>query len=381
LLGSQMRAVMHMAAENPKVETTFLHLACTGAEIKAGLLGAYSGAPETNGIKRKLQRPRAPRRPGGKRGPLNVDNVALVTMSQVNELVRLLCRRPDVAGYQRKFRRYLSGRVKRRFERKRDTLDYKRPYFDRLRCRGGFNRKLDAVLVGIGGNDVGFSSVIADALVDAKLLSRATGLSLSPKKAAEGLPRLEQELRDLNRVLRDRLSLKQADGDGSPIIISQYPDPLHDQRGRPCATRDGLAALDVFKSTGRPRVTRSESVAIRDIFLKPLNALLQKSARENDWMLAKPLADGKTRGWCAGNIKLSATGRFNPYGNHRRWTRTPNDARVIIDYRPARGEEDRWQKESDLLSGVGAFHPTGRGAAAMAEGYREQLEKLGLYKR
>ncbi len=111
LYSYQMRAALALAVEHPQIAVTFLPLACTGATIEAGILGPMR-ARELDCGERKC---------------------ALNVPAQLTQLTNLLAR-----------------------ARQRDP-----------------NRSLDLIFLTVGANDIGFSNLVADVIIDEPFSARA----------------------------------------------------------------------------------------------------------------------------------------------------------------------------------------------------------------
>ncbi|MBV7380336.1 hypothetical protein [Maritimibacter dapengensis] len=277
----QSLAALEVASKDPHRFVTFLHYACSGAEVFDGLL-----APQNSGF------PDAP----------------FVPLSQVNAAVRELCRtgverRSDLPRGQyaditatelggidiTAFERRPYPAAENRFPTelvKNDALDrYMRqfrgengtdePSVGMMSCPEGSLRKPDLLMLSIGGNDIGFADLVKYALLpgeyDSSLIAFFTLPSVCPPaeyRADPGLfPTVAQHClrHDMNdrphaadliygrnggggigerltllyNVLQYRLELSPED-----IVQTQYPDPL-----RVVPTReDACGPIDVDRA-------------------------------------------------------------------------------------------------------------------------------------
>ena len=370
-LSSQARAVIHYAATHPKTETSMLHVACSGAEVLSGLLGPYSGASETNWMKLDLER----------RGLF-----WRTTLSQYNQLVLALCRDPQTADYIRQFNRYVRTReVKRTFENPGDYLpmqtDLNDPFAATIECRGGFKKPIDALLIGISGNDHFFFDAVKDSLVEFPFKSLAG--AVSPQEAGD---RARARSAALFRKI-DRGNTSQLKVPRDRVIVAAYPLGVRDSDGSFCRSREGLGSFNIIAAlTGgrfggiitRPRVTRRESRELHDDFGVPLNMEIAKAVDRHDgWRLADEhvaLFDG--HGWCAGDATITRDSSYNPYLITRRWIRTADDGFASQNRLPNDLEKRNPRVFNEMLKTYGLMHPNGLGAAVMADSYYKRLVEI-----
>ncbi len=153
LYSHQLRAALHLAIADPKQQqsVTFIGLACTGATI-LDLFNAYPGRNEATvaGDPAHATRPQA--------------------MSALSTLSHALCtpgkaELDEAKNYNADNRLELGGR---------EIKLFKCAAADRL-------RNIDLLLLSIGGNDVGFSGLIANASLDDAYLGMAKLFGESPK--------------------------------------------------------------------------------------------------------------------------------------------------------------------------------------------------------
>jgi lysophospholipase L1-like esterase len=349
LYSYQTRTALALAVQNPHIAVTYLPLACTGATIADGLFGAQ----------------RARECPPSKsaspcQGTVN---------AQLDELRGALTaakrRQPD--------------------------------------------RKLDLVLLSIGANDINFSGLVADVIVDTPTergLFRRTGVmgSVDDSRAA-----LARELPQSFGKLRE--ALKPLVGDMSHVVYVSYANPTLASGGAPCP--GGRAGFDIHPSfNAEPQRLANVSGYVQNEFLPQLKAL---ALCQSGVLCRNPRADRMTfvdahqaafadHGFCARAESdpefdrecFSASGEsFNPdivtaasqpmlcgrsAGEYRaylpraRWIRDANDSYfAAMTYpqglpsssQPADIHDATW----GILSAVygGAVHPSAEGHAAMAD--------------
>jgi hypothetical protein len=271
------------------------------------------------------------------------------------------------------------------------------------------DRKLDLVLLSIGANDVFFSGLVADVIVDTpteRALFRRTGLiaTVDDSRAAlaSDLPQGFGKLRE---------ALKPLVGDLSHVIYTSYGNPALSAGGAPCP--GGRAGFDIHPSFNADRQRLAEvSNFVQQEFLPQLKAL---ASCQSGVLCRDPNGDRMTfvdahqaafadHGFCARgandpefdrecfspegksfdpDIVSSASqpmlcgrsaGEYRAYMPRARWIRDANDSYfAAMTYpqglptamQPADIHDATW----GVLSAVygGALHPSAEGHAAMAD--------------
>jgi hypothetical protein len=348
LYSYQTRTALALAVQYPHIAVTYLPLACTGATILDGLLG-YQRAREC---------------PPSKSG-----TCAVTVNAQVSELQDALAaakrRQPD--------------------------------------------RKLDLVLLSIGANDINFSGLVADVIVDTRTeraLFRRTGVIGSIDESHSALTR---ELPQSFGRLRD--ALKPLVGDLSHVVYVSYANPALKEGGTPCP--GGRAGFDIHPSFNADAERLSAvSAYVQSEFLPQLKAL---ALCESGVLCRDPRADRMTfvdahqgifadHGFCAraasdpefdrecfspkgesfdSDIVTAANqpmlcGRgaseYRAYLPRARWIRDANDSYFAAMTYPqglpsSMQASDIHDATWGVLSAVygGAVHPSSEGHAAMAD--------------
>jgi hypothetical protein len=275
----------------------------------------------------------------------------------------------------------------------------------------------DLLFLTVGGNDVGFSALVADLVVTAeperKILS---SFRESVKQARDKFPKLVTDFATLRTKLKPIMG-----GDLSKIVYVPYGNPLMKAPDVPCdATLRGFDGHPALSLPGPAAKTLSDFVE------GDLTPLLQKLAQcAPDGKCADPAKDRmqfaaahqpafKEHGVCAvagagepikepdfdadcfrdgGTFKRDiahpfahcdrAPAEWRPYAARKRWTRTPNDsfltAMTYADSLPAafkaNGINDAIWGFSSVVYG-GAAHPTAEGHAAMADAALIEARKI-----
>jgi hypothetical protein len=348
LYSYQLRAALALAVENPHVAVTFLPLACTGATIEAGVLGT--------------QRARELNCTTDKSCPSTVP-------AQVTQL-----------------QQYLT------------TARRTRP-----------NRALDLVLLTVGANDINFSGLVGNVMIETTAERVLFGRSViaSVESAESALKsNLPGDFAKLRAALKPMVG-----GDLSRVVFVSYGHPALRADGGPCA--GGQAGFDVhpsFKLDGGRLRSVADFVGGR--FLPQLKAIVQCTGGT---VCGNPAADRMTfvdahqaafagHGLCArsdqdpefdqacfaadgtsfaaspveGATEPMTCGRpvadFRAYAPRARWIRTANDSYfVAMTYpeglpstlQPTDIHDATWGVVSAVYGG--AVHPTAEGHAAMAD--------------
>jgi len=347
LYSYQTRTALALAVRYPHIAVTYLPLACTGATIADGLLGTQRARECPNAKSATCQ------------GTVN---------AQVGEL------RDAVTAAKRR-----------------------QP-----------DRQLDLVLLSIGANDINFSGLVADTIIDApteRELFRRIGLigSVDDSRSAltRDLPRGFAKLRDALRPLV---------GDLSRVVYVSYANPTL-ASGAPCP--GGRAGFDIHPSfSAAPQRLANVSGFVQSEFLPELKAL---ALCQSGVLCRDPSTDRMTfvdghqaqfanHGFCAraesdpefdrtcfsdkgdsfdpdivnaANQPLvcgRSASEYRAYLPRARWIRDANDSYFAAmtypqglpsSMQPADIHDATW----GILSAVygGAIHPTAEGHAAMAD--------------
>jgi len=362
LYSYQMRTALALAVENPRLAVTFLPLGCTGATINAGFLNN--------------QRARECPSPGTRAA------CSGTARAQIAELTELLT-------------------TARRYQA---------------------DRNLDLVLLTIGANDILFSGLIANVMIEPgterSLLSRG-GIIASVEDAQNVLDReLPGNFAKLRAALKPLVG-----GNLSRVVYVTYGNPALAGPAKPCpGGRDGFDVHPAFAVDGERLRQTVEFVAKR--FLPGVRAL---ATCDDGRSCRNPSTDRMTfvdahqaafvsHGACAraaddpafdrecfsgkgetfessltkGAMEPMACGypasEFRPYASRARWIRTANDSYfTAMTYpeglpavlQPSDLHDATWGIFAAVYGG--AIHPTAEGHAAMADAALPAVrEALGL---
>ncbi len=349
----QLRAALQLALEDPQRAVTFAGFACSGAEITHGLFLTYKGNEW-------------------------VDNPP--TLSQISAVAEAQCE-----------------------DRAAHSMDYPEAYHMRgkvevlkgglilSRCAPEHARAIDLVLLSVGGNDIGFSRLVANAVLSDRTMLRRIGgwfgHVFNPRDVEAPLTELAYRYKALDRALHNVLHVPWDESDR--IILTAYPGMALLEDGKSVCP-DGRLGMDVLPHF---RLSAKRALAGERIG-DDLYAVMRRMAGERGWRLVdehRRMFLG--RGICAkGNFYEAAEdlrlprkiagywqpynpANYEPYAPRARWFRTPNDAFLTGNFHVKRGlmrrvlRTDRLRWTQLLLASTysGAFHPTAEGHAAIAD--------------
>ncbi|MFO1120668.1 MAG: hypothetical protein U1E38_11470 [Rhodospirillales bacterium] len=348
LYSYQTRTALQLAVQYPHIAVTYLPLACTGATIDYGLFGSqrFRECPPSKSN-------------ATCQGTVN---------SQIAEL-----------------REALNAAKRRQPE-----------------------RRLDLVLLSIGANDIYFSGLVADVIVDyptERVLFRRSGVMATTDDARSVLTRdLPQGFAKVREALRPLV------GDLSRVVYTSYANPTLAAGGVPCP--GGRAGFEIHPSfNAEPKRLANVSAFVDNEFLPQLKAM---ALCEGGILCRNPQADRMTfvdahqaafvgHGFCmraqtdpefdrdcfASNGESFNTdlvtaasqpmvcgrspGEYRAYLPRARWVRDANDSyfaamtypQGLTSMQPSDIHDATW----GVLSAVygGAVHPSAEGHAAMAD--------------
>jgi hypothetical protein len=349
LYGYQLRAALGLAIENPHVAVTFLPLACTGATIDVGLFGSQRARELTCGSAAQDACPTS--MPG-----------------QIGALRALL-------------------------ERAHRTQA---------------DRKLDLIFLTIGANDVYFSGLVADVIIESgyeRTLARRGGVIATVEEAQGMLDRtLPANFAKLRAALKPLVG-----GQLDKVVFTSYGNPAMAPEGGVCpggqggfdvhpafwANADRLRRVALFVQnrflpgikaiatcTGGVLCGANEAMSFADAHQAAFaqHGFCARADTDPDFDRQCFSVDGKS---FADNSVDGATdpmacdmeaSDFRAYASRARWIRTANDSYfaamtfpegVSSTIQPSDLHDATW----GILSAVygGAIHPTAEGYAAMAD--------------
>lgn len=355
LYSHQLRAALQLSVEDPHRAVTFVGVACSGAETVFGVFLRYKGHEWV---------PNPPE------------------YSQISAVAEAQCAGREAPDYELPEAYHINGRI----PDLKGGLVLKK-------CDAERARKIDLLFLSIGGNDMGFSKLVANAVIsDSSMLRRLGGWFghvYGFAEAGQQLDQLEDRLKAVNRAAHFLLHVPWPESDR--VILTGYP-PMALLNDGNSVCPDGQAGMNVL-----PDFYFSEAKAREGgIAGERLHAVMQDSAKQHRWTLVESHRRAfRGRGICVGHtdapwtmademrLPRKVSGRWEPYNpsdwqpyaSRQRWFRTPNDAFMTGNFHVSQSLLQKVMKSQGfswvqlLLASVysGAFHPTAEGQAAIAD--------------
>ena len=364
LYSHQLRAALQIAIEDPHRAVTFVGFACSGAETTFGLFLDYKGNEWVP-------------------FPPDLPQISAVAVAQ--------CGGKEARNYDLPEAYHING-----------TIPELKGGLVLKKCDAKDARKIDLLFLSIGGNDVGFARLVANAvLADQSILRKLGGWFGHVHGSAQAnaqLDLLDERLKSVNRAVHYLLHIPWPEFDR--VVLTAYPPmALLDDGKSVCP--DGQAGMTVLSEFSLSEAKARDGVAAAE----RLNGIMKDSARLHSWTFAeRHRTTFSGRGLCAGysdapwtmedelRVPRKVDGKWEPY-NPSQWRayaprqrlfRTPNDAYLTANFHV---EEDYMQKVLKkqgygwvqlLLASVysGAFHPSAEGQAAIADAVVEQARAV-----
>lgn len=355
LYSHQLRAALQLSVEDPHRAVTFVGVACSGAETVFGVFLRYKGHEWV---------PNPPE------------------YSQISAVAEAQCAGSVAPNYELPEAYHIKGRI----PDLKGGLVLKK-------CDADKARKIDLLFLSIGGNDIGFARLVANAVLsDSSMLRRLGGWFGQVYGFAEAglqLDQLEDRLKAVNRAAHFLLHVPWPESDR--VLLTGYP-PMALLEDGSSICPDGQAGMNVL-----PDFFFSEAKAREgNIAAERLHAVMQDSAKQHRWTLVQShRAAFRGRGICVGHTDAPWTmademrlprkvdgvwqpynpSEWQPYASRQRWFRTPNDAFMTGNFHVSQSLLQKVMKAQGfswvqlLLASVysGAFHPTAEGQAAIAD--------------
>jgi hypothetical protein len=355
LYSQQMRAALQLAVENPHRAVTFVGVACSGAEVTAGLFLRYKGNEWVP-------------------NPPDLSQISAVAQAQCGKHDAPMQDLPEAYHINGKIPVLQGGLVLRK-------------------CAPEQSRKIDLVFLSIGGNDIGFARLLANAVLADKSLLRKLGGWLGEvygmSEAMVGLKNLDARYKAMNRAIHNILHVPWDESDR--VILTAYPGlALLGDGSEVCP--DGRAGMEVLPDFKLSAEKVREGTWIAD----KLQHVMMDNAEKNGWTFVDShRAKFIGRGICAGftdnafsvaddlRLPRKIDGVWQPYNPadyrayvpRQRWFRTPNDAYMTGNFHVAvsllqkvlKLEAFSWFQVLLAATYSGAFHPTAEGHAAIAD--------------
>lgn len=380
MLSQHVLAGLRLANFNDKESVTLLPLACSGAEVLDGIL-----LPQKNP-------------PGGG---------TYVSDSQINLAVKSLCRTGELTVETQTFYRGYTG-----------SGDMKKVQGKIYKCQGEL-RAPDAILLSIGGNDVGFAPSIAWATIPSDgrhffgtravnitnkvidpICPKETGQKICKKNKPVGIDRIKYWLPKYYEYLSQQLSSVGLSKSQSNIYLTAYPNPIYIEDGQTLCGKERSADLVEQARSRIPlvmrpavwemQITQSEIGDIKKGLIDPLYQEMKSAAQNHNWnFIEGHLERIKSHGICADYARKEyytdkhgkrhaiplyphiRKGTWYPAGPWEEWAYDPNRTRWF------RNTNDSVLFQNDESESVmnGAFHPDYRAHAVMADQIYDSVSK------
>ena len=262
-------------------------------------------------------------------------------------------------------------------------------------------------MLSVGGNDIGFSRLVANAVLSNESTLRQLGGWFGEvhgqADADAQLSKLDAKYKSLNRAIHSLLYVPWAESDR--ILLVSYPGlALAGDGSETC--KDGRAGMEIVPDFQLREQKLREGAWIAD----KLHREMRGSAELYGWTFVETHRRAFIdRGICSGasddganihddlRIPRKVDGVWKPYNpadyrayaSRQRWFRTPNDAFMTGNFHVAQSVLQKVLKLDALASFQlllaatysGAFHPTGEGHAAIADSVADKarvvLQKYG----
>jgi hypothetical protein len=355
LYSHQLRAALQLGIEDPHRSVTYVGVACSGSEVTYGLFLRYTGNEWV---------PNPP------------------DMSQISAVASAQCDTHDAPLQDLPEAYHIDG-----------TIPELKGGLVLRKCDPLNARKIDLLFLSIGGNDVGFARLLANAVLADQSLLRKLGGWIGQvhglDEASAQLDALILRYKSLNRAIHYILHIPWEESDR--VLLTAYPGiALLGDGSEVCP--DGRGGMEVLSDFKMSEAKAKVGTWIAD----RLNHAMQDAAAEYHWTFVEGhRREFIGRGICAGTTydgadiaddlrlpRKTANGwrPYNPgdyraYASRQRWFRTPNDAFMTGNFHVAASLLQKVLK-LDALSWFqlvlaatysGAFHPTAEGQAAIAD--------------
>ncbi len=408
LYSHQLRVALQIAIENPQQAVTFISFACSGAEVTQGIL-----APKPI---RECQ-PGEDKRYSWRE---NEDIFIGQLPGQLTALSRDICR-SDIKTS--KIRSAIISRLKVGAGNTTSKDKFLWKHAQKLinssiaHCPKSKKRKADLVLLSIGGNDMGFSPVVAHAILHDKAPFRNFGRDTvhDAAVAEKRITYINARYSALASALKSYVGVKgNAYGGQNNVVITAYPPIAYDEQGTLCSKSKSFDVFPPFK-VSEQRLKEAEHASDK------LFTQMGQLAKKYGWKLVSSHRSlFRKHGLCAENDAASVRTKYIrvpryqeakgwrpyspvdylPYKSRQRWIRTPADSFLTAHYHSERGllAQDRCSKRAknllETLEGFngkvnywkplqlffasiygGAFHPNAEGQAVMADAVMKDLRK------
>jgi hypothetical protein len=355
LYSQQLRAALQLGVESPHRAVTFVGFACSGAETIFGAFLRYKGNEWVP-------------------NPPDLSQVSAVADAQCGTLDAPLVDLPEAYHINGRLPELKGGLVLKK-------------------CPADKARKIDLLFLSLGGNDIGFSRLVANAVLadqsSLRTLGGWFGQVQSIKDAQAGLDALSDRYKSLNRAFHALLHIPWPESDR--IILTAYPPLVLLEDGKSVCP-DGNSGMTVLSDYRFSQVKAGEAT----VAAERLQSIMRDSARAHGWSFADAhRTEFRGRGICAGwsqdalntadDLRLPRLidGKWVPYNPsewrayapRQRWFRTPNDGFLTGHFHVPqslmqtvmKNQGFEWMQLLLASTYSGSFHPTAEGHAAIAD--------------
>ncbi len=355
LYSHQLRAALQLGVEDPHRAVTFVGFACSGAETIFGAFLRYKGHEWVP-------------------NPPEDSQISAAADAQCGTVAAPLVDLPEAYHMQGRLPELQGGLVLKK-------------------CPADRARKIDLLFLSVGGNDIGFSRLVANAVLADQSSLRSIGGWFGQvqglKEAQAGLDALNDRYKSLNRAFHSLLHIPWPESDR--IILTAYPPLVLLEDGKSLCP-DGTSGMTVLSDF---RLSQAKSLEA-SVAAERLQGIMRDSAKSYGWSFADAhRADFRGRGLCAGwsqdalntadDLRMPRLfdGKWTPYNPsewrayapRQRWFRTPNDGFLTGHFHVPQSLMQSVMKNQGLewvqllLASTysGSFHPTAEGHAAIAD--------------
>jgi hypothetical protein len=355
LYSHQLRAALQLSIEDEHRAVTYVGVACSGSEVTYGLFLSYAGNEWVP-------------------NPTDMSQISAIAAAQCDEHEAPMQDLPEAYHMDGTIAELKGGLVLRK-------------------CDPINARKIDLMFVSIGGNDVGFSRLLANSVLSdestLRMLGGWFGQVHDLDDASLGLEALILRYKSLNRAVHYLLHIPWEQSDR--VLLTAYPGLALQGDGKSTCP-DGVEGMDVLPDFHLSETKLRVGTWIAD----KLNNAMKDAAAHYQWTFVdQHRRDFLGRGICAGTTydgadiadelrlpRKTAEGwrPYNPadfkaYAPRQRWFRTPNDAFMTGNFHVAASllqkvlklDAFAWFQLVLASTYSGAFHPTAEGQAAIAD--------------
>ena len=350
----QLRAALQIAIEDPHRVVTYAGFGCSGAEVTSGLFLKYKGHEWV---------PNPP------------------ALSQISAAANAQCGENKATPRDLPEAYHIKGSI----EPLKGLVLHK--------CPRTKARKIDLLLLSIGGNDIGFARMLANAILADKTYLKSLGGWMGhvhgQSAASAALATLDERYKALNRAFHNILHIPWRESDR--VILTGYPNmDLLGDGSKTCP--GGTAGMDLISVFKMNKARARSGVWVAD----KLHRKMRASAKRHGWTFveghrSKFIGHGICAGFVDDSFSIADDLRlprrkngawtpynpadYRPYAARSRWFRTPNDAFLTGNFhvtpvllRKVFGvKANSWFQLVLAATYSGAFHPTAEGQAVIAD--------------